>query len=112
LQQADERCRLRLNRWNVLEETLMNIASHAYGGTGDGVVELTLAVDTERMTLRFVDSGVDFDPTQVAPSPRPATIAHAEPGGLGLALTRGRALHLAYERRDGRNCLTVVLDRA
>jgi anti-sigma regulatory factor (Ser/Thr protein kinase) len=95
----------------VLEETLMNITTHGYGATAEGVIELTLGVDADRMTLQFVDTGVDFDPGQIAASPRPTTIEEAEPGGLGLTLVRRHARQLVYERRDGRNCLTVVLDR-
>lgn len=96
----------------ILEETLMNIARHGFGGVDGGTVEMTLAVDAEYLTLQFTDAGIAFDPTRPAPVHRPATIDEAEPGGLGLALVRRHAHRLFYERRDGRNCLTVVLDRA
>jgi anti-sigma regulatory factor (Ser/Thr protein kinase) len=96
----------------VLEETVMNIATHGYGAGDEGTIELTLAVDAQRLTLRFVDDGVAFDPSRAVPSARPATIAQAQPGGLGLALVRRHAREIAYERHDGSNRLTVVLDRA
>ena len=54
-----------------------------------------------RMTIR--DPGAPFDPLVLQPG-RPM------PGGHGLALVRGLALRVAYDRKDGLNCLVIEID--
>jgi serine/threonine-protein kinase RsbW len=95
----------------VLEETLMNIATHAYPDRAAQAIELALDVDAEQIVLQFADAGIEFDPLAATPAKLPATIAQAEPGGLGLMLTRRYARHMAYQRREGRNLLTIAIAR-
>ncbi len=96
----------------VLEETLMNLISHAFPAGGEHAIELTLRLEPEVLTLRFEDDGVAFDPLQAPPPARPRSLSEAQPGGLGLMLTRKTASGCRYERVDGRNRLTLELARA
>lgn len=96
----------------VLEETLMNITTHAYPEGDAGPIELALEVDAEQIVLQFVDAGIEFDPLQAPPPQVPASIAQAEPGGLGLMLVRRYARRVGYERRDDHNRLTIAMARA
>ncbi len=54
------------------------------------------------------DSGRAFDPTQVPPPPKPRSIEEARIGALGIHLMRSFASEMRYERRDGRNRLTLT----
>ena len=108
---AEMSARARYRLELVLEEALMNRVWHAFPEGGVHDIDLSLALRAEALELVVEDSGIAFDPLQ-APPPAPATsLAEARPGGLGLMLTRKAALSCAYERRDGRNRLTVLIAR-
>jgi anti-sigma regulatory factor (Ser/Thr protein kinase) len=95
----------------VLEEMLMNRVLHAFAPGTLGHTDVMLRLEAERVVLCFEDEGVAFDPLQDA-LPAPATsLQDAKEGGLGLLLTRKAARECRYERIDGRNRFTVVLDR-
>jgi len=105
----------------ILEETLTNIVRHAYrsegGGEGSGgeaghQIDLQVDVDAADLVLRFGDDGAAFDPARAPAPQRPATLAEAVPGGLGVMLVRRYARSVAYERVGGRNQLTVTVARA
>ncbi len=90
-----------------LEEAVANIIM--YGSAEDDT--LKIAVEVERaagtLTARIEDNGQRFDPTQ-APSPPPAaSLEDAKVGNLGIDLIRSFASGMQYERRRGRNRLTL-----
>jgi anti-sigma regulatory factor (Ser/Thr protein kinase) len=53
------------------------------------------------------DAGRPFDPGAAELPARPASLADAMPGGLGLRLLRHHCRDLSYRRTDGRNRLTL-----
>ena len=89
-----------------LEEAVANVIM--YGAT-DG--EFKIAIELERLggtlVARIEDNGQPFDPTQVAPHPLPSTLKDAKIGDLGIHLVRSFASQMDYERRHGRNRLTL-----
>jgi len=99
----------------ILEETLMNRLWHAWPDGGTHHTELTLALCADALWLRFEDDGLAFDPLQAAPHLPAASLAEAQPGGLGLLLTRKAATSCCYERvgiePGGINRLTLTLAR-
>lgn len=96
----------------VIEELMMNQIRHAHASAGGHWLDLAVTVDPARLVLCFEDDGRPFDPTHQAPAaPPPATLDEAPVGGLGLGLVRRAASQLVYERRAGRNLLTVELPR-
>ena len=79
-----------------------------HGAKGDDRVAIT--IDLERsareIVARLEDNSWQFDPTQV--SPRLATsLDEATVGGFGISLMREFASEVEYERREGRNRLTL-----
>lgn len=95
----------------VIEEMLMNVIWHAFDDAVPHRIGLALRVEPAQVVLDFDDDGVAFDPLR-APLPEPpVAIEAAVPGGLGLLLVRRMARAMTYERRDGRNRLTVTLAR-
>jgi serine/threonine-protein kinase RsbW len=90
-----------------LEEAVANIIM--YSATTDDCLEIVVEVEREDQTLvaRIEDNGSAFDPTQVPRPPRPASLAEAKVGNLGIHLMRSFASGMHYERRDSRNRLTV-----
>lgn len=91
----------------VLEEVLSNQIKYASAGTAEPDIELTLRLEPGTVLLHFEDSGVAFDPLRAAAPLPPASIDVAPIGGLGLVLVRKFASSTSYQRRAGRNCLTI-----
>ncbi len=54
-------------------------------------------------TVTISDAGAAFDPLAFSLPPRPATLADAEPGGLGLVMIRSYADQLSYRHSEQRN---------
>jgi anti-sigma regulatory factor (Ser/Thr protein kinase) len=97
----------------VLEEVLSNQVKYAFsdgpaaGADQQPPIELTAWTEPGTVMLQFEDSGVAFDPLQATAPVPPASIDVAPVGGLGVVLVRKFAASASYERRDGRNCLTI-----
>ena len=86
-----------------LEEAVANIIM--YGGSDAIAVELERNYGT--LVARIEDNGRQFDPTR-APAPvSAASLDEAKVGDLGIHLMRSFANGMDYERRDGRNRLTL-----
>lgn len=91
----------------AVEEIFVNIADYAYAdGRGDVTVKVR-RTDNAQMEITFSDSGVPYDPLE---KPDPDTHLAAEKrqeGGLGILLAKNMMDEMEYERRDGRNILTM-----
>src|SRR5215467_4474097 len=74
-----------------LEEAVANIMM--YSAAQDDPLEIVVEVERTDQTLvaRIEDNGGAFDPTQVARPPRPASLADAKVGHLGIHLMRSFA---------------------
>jgi serine/threonine-protein kinase RsbW len=91
-----------------LEEAVANIIMHG-GGAKDDRLQIAIALERNGGTLvaRIEDSGREFDPTQFPPSSVAKSLEEAKVGDLGIHLMRSFASDMYYERRDGRNRLTL-----
>jgi anti-sigma regulatory factor (Ser/Thr protein kinase) len=92
----------------VLEELVVNIVNHGYGGAA-GPVRLQLGADRGRVTGEIVDEGVPFDPTEAPAAETDADVDERAIGGLGIHLVRSMVEDLAYERVGGRNVVRFTL---
>ncbi|MFZ4624811.1 MAG: ATP-binding protein [Rhodoferax sp.] len=92
-----------------LNEALVNIISHSAPVTLKAPVHLVLQVEchagTGTATVTVSDAGPRFDSTLASPPNRPASLAEAKPGGLGLLLIRSFSDHLGYRYSNGHNHL-------
>jgi serine/threonine-protein kinase RsbW len=90
-----------------LEEAVANIIMH--GGAKDDRVEIAIELERDGAMLvaRIEDSGREFDPTQFPPPSVAKSLEEAKVGDLGIHLMRSFASDMHYERRDGRNRLTL-----
>ena len=95
----------------VFEEVVSNIIRHGYTDDQEHRIWVTLAVDGDRVTLRFEDDGVAFEPRQPAPPP-PEAPPDSDGGGRGLALVRSVSERIDYERTHHRNHLQVTVATA
>jgi anti-sigma regulatory factor (Ser/Thr protein kinase)/anti-anti-sigma regulatory factor len=96
----------------IFYEVTSNIVQH--GGLDSGEVVVMTALPSAKgrdreMTLRFIDSGVPFDPTQPRPALVPANAASdRRTRGYGLAMMTRLADSVSYQRfRGAHNILTL-----
>jgi serine/threonine-protein kinase RsbW len=100
---------------HCLDEALANVMRH--GGPTAFASPIRLALEVQRgdgwcsAELLVADEGIAFDPSclMLELPPRPATLAQAEPGGLGLLMIRSFADDLSYQRSEGVNQLTMIV---
>lgn len=93
-----------------LEEALSNIVLYGFAGVDEGAgkdIRLALEWSGDIIDVAIEDHGVAFDPLAVAAPVMPDSLDDAPIGGRGIHLMRQFAEHLAYERRDGANHLTL-----
>lgn len=94
----------------VLDELVSNVARHGAPGTDVGL-ELRLAGNV--LELVVSDAAPAFNPLEAPAPPSSGDLESRPIGGLGIALVRGLMDEVRYERREGRNRLTLrrSLDR-
>lgn len=91
----------------AVEEAVVNVMTHAYPSTDEGSVAIAVSTDDKWLTFTISDSGKPFDPTTY-PEPDITLPTEERPvGGLGIHLMRCHTDALHYERRDGRNILSL-----
>ena len=97
----------------VLEEVGINILS--YGAEEQGrwpKFEIVICSEDDALTIRVSDEGRPFDPFSEAPKPSiDAELEDRSIGGLGVHLVQEMMDETSYERRDGKNRLTMVARR-
>lgn len=92
----------------VIEELVTNCIKYGYDDEGEHVIDIVLSLGDRMLTMVVADDGHAFNPLE---APRPdlsAAIEDRPIGGLGLHLLRELSDEARYERRDGRNRLTLV----
>jgi serine/threonine-protein kinase RsbW len=97
-----------------VEEAVANVVMHgtALPERDSGEVALRVAADADEVRVTIEDACAPFDPLHVAPPQRPANLADAREGGLGVHLMRQYARMIGYEYVNGRNKLTLTIARA
>jgi len=93
----------------AVEEIFTNIASYAYPD-GDGKVQLCMEFSQEEpstMTLRFLDSGIPFDPLAKADPDVTLSAEERQIGGLGIYMVKKTMDEVSYDYKDGKNIFTM-----
>ncbi len=90
-----------------IEEAVANIIMYSGAAEERQDVAVELVQSGIDVLAIIEDGGRSFDPTAVPPHRKPASIEEAPVGELGIHLMRSFASEMHYERRDGRNRLTL-----
>ena len=108
LDEKDCPLKIRLQIDLALEEMYINIANYAYTPK-TGEMELRVAFDeAEReLTLVLIDSGIPYDPLAKKDPDVTLSAEKRKIGGLGIYLVKKTMDSMTYERRDGRNIVTM-----
>lgn len=91
-----------------VDEVLTNVISYGYDDDFEHTIEVRLALVPGGLRIEVEDDGRPFDPLAAPLPDLTAPIDERPIGGLGLCLVRKLMSSLAYERRDGRNVLTMM----
>lgn len=99
---------------HCLDEALANVITHGGPTALASPVRLQFRVRRSQSAcmaeLSVADAGVAFDPSTYPPAtPRPASLAEARPGGLGILMIRNFSDDLSYRRGEDRNHLTITV---
>ncbi len=88
-------------------EAVTNTISYGYAPGVRGAIELRFGAEQGHAILVIEDDGAAFNPLELA-EPRPAlSLEDSRIGGLGVSLIRRSIAQCEYQRRGGRNVLTL-----
>ena len=98
----------------AVEEIFVNISSYAYGnGRGQAIIRGSVSSEPPlALTLVFEDEGKEFNPLQKEPPDLTPAVRRRKVGGLGIFLARNMVDEISYERREGKNVLTIKKNMA
>lgn len=96
----------------MLEELFINSVSYGYPDGRAGEIEIILELKDDTIKLEYSDDGEEFDPLQIKEADTGLDIERRGVGGLGMHLIRRLSDGIEYERRGGRNVLTVFKKNA
>jgi len=92
----------------VLDEVVTNVIDHGFEGiAGEPEIRLTMTLEGDQLMIRVEDNGKAFDPLQAAPPDLDLPLEERPVGGLGIHIVRSVMNTVEYDRRGGRNLLTM-----
>ena len=91
----------------ALEEAVSNVMLYAYPQDKGGTVLIEAERTADGIEFVISDSGIPFDPTERKEADITLSAEEREIGGLGIHLVRQIMDSIEYERKDGRNILTL-----
>ncbi len=96
----------------VVEEATTNVVRHAYALGAEGDLTLVADVDDAAVVVTLEDEGRPFAPEDAPPPDLASGWQERQVGGLGWHLIRELTDDVRYASVDGRNRLTLRIDRA
>ena len=95
----------------AIEELFVNIVSHAYADGREHTIGIGLSLTGRKLTISLEDDGKEFDPTTLPGRPTEGiSLEDIQDMALGLQMVRKVADFITYERRDGQNRVTLVME--
>jgi serine/threonine-protein kinase RsbW len=92
----------------ALEEAVTNVINHGYADGKPHTFTVELAAAARRVTVIVTDDAPAYDPLSRAEVDVTKPLEDRQIGGLGVHLVKKLMDSARYERRDGRNILTLV----
>ena len=92
----------------VIEEIFVNVASYAYRpNVGPVTICKEIEDAPQAIKITFIDGGVEYNPLEHKDPDINADIEERDVGGLGIFLVKKNVDDISYERKDGKNILTL-----
>ena len=99
---------LTMNLNLALEEAVTNVILYAYPEGADGLVDVEALLYEDSIDFVISDSGKPFDPTAAPEADVNLDVSERPIGGLGIYLVRHIMDDIRYERKHGKNVLTLT----
>lgn len=92
----------------ALEELYVNIASYAYAPTtGEALIQLDYRDEDSMILLILNDWGKPFNPLEKEDPDVTLSAEERDIGGLGIYMVKKSMDLFTYERKDGKNIVTI-----
>ena len=96
-------------KFNVIfEELLNNIVTYAYSDDDEHDIEVRMELAGKRLTVTITDDGVPFNPLSKEKPNTNLSLEDRKIGGLGIHLVRNLVEDVSYQRRIGKNVMTMM----
>jgi anti-sigma regulatory factor (Ser/Thr protein kinase) len=96
-------------KFNVIFEELLNsIVTYAYSDDDEHDIEVRMGLAGKRLTVIIIDDGVPFNPPGAEAPDTDVSLEEREIGGLGIHLVRNLIDDVTYNRRIGKNVMTLM----
>lgn len=90
------------------EEMYANVAMYAYADQGIvGDCTISIWFEGDVVCIKFVDSGIEFNPLAKTDPNIHATVEEREIGGLGIYMVKETMDDCSYDRIDGKNIFVM-----
>ncbi|MDH3798318.1 MAG: ATP-binding protein [Desulfobacterales bacterium] len=90
-----------------LDELFTNIVSYGFADDLEHIIWFTMNLDNQVLTLTIEDEGIPFNPLEMKEPEVPADLIDVRIGGLGIHIVRKLMDDIRYNRKQGRNKLTM-----
>jgi len=90
-----------------LDELFTNIVSYGFKDDLAHLIKFTINADDNLLLINIEDDGIPFNPLKKIDPDFPANVESAKIGGLGILIIRKLIDNISYERRHGKNRLTM-----
>ena len=90
----------------VIDELITNIAKYAYG-SDIGDVTVQVEIDKNNIYMKFIDSGIPYNPMEQAEPDVSLSVEDRPVGGLGIFLVKKLMDKMEYGYIDEKNILKI-----
>jgi len=90
-----------------LDELFTNITSYGFVDDLEHSIRFTIILDDKVLTLTIEDDGIHFNPLEKKDPEIPADLIDVKIGGLGIHIVKKLMDDIRYERKQGKNKLTL-----
>ena len=90
-----------------LDELFTNTVLYGFKDDREHNIQFTIKMDDHILTASIEDDGLPFNPLQKKVPELPTDVESAKIGGLGIHITRKLMDKISYERKRGKNRLTI-----
>lgn len=92
----------------AVDEIISNIVRCAYPDEAGSVATEITFDKADRVILRFIDSGIPYNPLENEPPDTSQSLDERPIGGLGIHMVKSITDEISYEYTDGQNILTII----
>ena len=90
-----------------LDELFTNTVLYGFKDDREHKIKFTMKADDNTLIVSIEDDGVPFNPLEKKAVEFPADVMSAKIGGLGIHITKELMDKISYERKRGKNKLTI-----